>query len=270
MVVFPFCKINIGLWVIGRRSDGYHDIETVFYPVKLTDILEIIISPDKKEHFSASGLDIPGDLEANLCRKAYRLVAADHVIDPVHIHLHKSIPAGAGLGGGSSDGAHAMKVIDRLFGLNLSPQALLGYAARLGSDCAFFLRDKPAFAREKGDKMELLDLDLSRYDIMIVMPPIHIATAEAYSMIVPKERKLPLKEMIARSLPEWKHVVLNDFEEPVVARFPEIGRIRDTLYKAGACYAAMTGSGSAVYGIFPKDMNLEIAFPGCFQWSGSL
>jgi len=270
MLTFPNCKINLGLWVTGLRDDGYHDIETVFYPVPLTDILEIIVAPDHQDHFSMTGLEVPGDTGDNLCIRAYRMLAADHTLAPVHIHLHKVIPAGAGLGGGSSDGVHTLMLLGRLFDLRLSSEALQDYAARLGSDCPFFLRDKPAYAWERGDKIEVCDVDLSGHPIMIVVPPVHISTAEAYGMIGPEKRDCVLKDLLTRPLPEWKGTVTNDFEGPLTTRFPEIGRIRDRLYEAGAIYASMTGSGSAVYGLFPKDTTPEIIFPDAFQWLGTL
>jgi 4-diphosphocytidyl-2-C-methyl-D-erythritol kinase len=270
MLTFPNCKINLGLWVTGRRDDGYHDIETVFYPVPLTDILEIIVAPDQQERFTMTGLEVPGDRNDNLCIKAYRMVAADHAMAPVHIHLHKLIPAGAGLGGGSSDGAHTLMLLDRLFDMHLSSEVLHDYAARLGSDCPFFLQDKPAYALERGDKMERFDLDLSGHPLMIVVPSVHISTAEAYGMIEPEERDCILKDLLTCPLPEWKEAVTNDFEGPLTARFPGIGRIRDRLYETGALYASMSGSGSAVYGLFPKESKPEVTFPDAFQWLGTL
>ncbi|MCX6235131.1 MAG: 4-(cytidine 5'-diphospho)-2-C-methyl-D-erythritol kinase [Bacteroidetes bacterium] len=266
MVVFPHCKINLGLWVTGKRSDGFHDIETVFYPVKLCDILEIIKSDTDDVTFTSSGIEIPGDVAGNLCIQAYRLLTKDFSLPPVRIHLHKVIPIGSGLGGGSSDGAYTLRVLNELLKLNLSLEQLQVYARQLGSDCAFFLQDAPAYARERGDHLERVNVNLSAYTITIVKPPVHSSTAQAYAMIQPVKRKTDLKQIIARPVLEWKNTLVNDFEESMALKFPEIRTIRDKLYDAGADYASLSGSGSAVYGIFNGEPPLSLSFPGFYFW----
>ena len=269
MLVFPFCKINLGLWITRKRNDGYHDIETVFYPVKLCDILEIIKSPDNDFIFTTSGLEIPGDTAANLCVQTYHLLRKDYPIPPVRMHLHKIIPAGSGLGGGSSDGAFTLKALNEYFTLNLSPEQLYTYARRLGSDCAFFLQEKPAYARGKGDEMKEINIDLSSYSILLIKPHANVKTADAYGMIEPLKRKNSLKDVIFQPVTNWRESLVNDFERPVFERFPEIRKIKVSLYEAGAIYASMTGSGSAVYGLFSGVTPPEELFkggPGLKSW----
>jgi len=248
MVIFPNAKINIGLNVTERRADGYHNLETVFYPVKINDVLEII--PADELSFESSGLEIPGRLEDNLCIKAYHLMKKDHDLPPVKIHLHKNIPIGAGLGGGSSDAAFFIKLVDQQFNLKLSIDQMQGYARKLGADCAFFIESKPVFAFELGDEFETIRLDLSKYKIVLVMPPAHVSTAEAYRGVKPAPVKTTLYELIDLPIAQWKKHIKNDFEESVFKNHIMIRGVKAALYQAGALFASMSGSGASVFGIF--------------------
>jgi 4-diphosphocytidyl-2-C-methyl-D-erythritol kinase len=256
MVSFPDCKINLGLHITGKRTDGYHDLETIFYPVKLKDVLEII--PSEKFAFDVSGLKIDGTTDDNLCVKAFHLLKKDFPSLPdIKIWLHKHIPMGAGLGGGSADGAFALKLLNEKFHLNLSTHQLIGYASQLGSDCPFFIIDKPCFATSRGEILETIDLDLSSYVFVIVCPTVHISTAWAFSQISPQRSLNNIKEIILQPIERWKYALVNDFEKPVLAKYPEMKKIKEDLYKLGALYASMTGSGSAFYGIFKKNIFTE-------------
>ena len=266
MLLFPNCKINLGLTVTGKLDDGFHTIETVMFPVPLCDILEMIVSPSGMFSFKTSGLQIPGNPDDNLVVKAYKLLTEDFDLKPVEIHLHKAIPLGAGLGGGSSDGAFAIKILNSIFNLNLSIKKMQQYAGRLGSDCPFFIENKPVLAKGKGDVLENIKIDLSGYSFVIVKPGIHINTAQAYTMIKPSKNKMSLKEIIIEPPEKWKGLLTNDFEYPVFGNYPEIKAIKDKLYKLGALYTSMSGSGSAVYGIFREEPDLEDSFKGCFVW----
>lgn len=252
MIVFPNAKINIGLNVVEKRTDGFHNIESIFYPVyELTDVLEIIRQDIDALEFSSSGIDIPKKKgEFNLCEKAYQLIKNDFDITGVKIHLHKVIPIGAGLGGGSADAAFTLKVLNDLFELNLTDEQLIEYAQKLGSDCAFFIKNQPVYAFNKGDEFDELELDLSNYDIKIEYPDIHISTAEAYSGIVPKLSNQNFKELIAEPIENWKMNIKNDFEQSVFPNHSNIEKLKAKMYEDGAKFASMTGSGSAVFGIF--------------------
>ncbi|MDQ3394188.1 MAG: 4-(cytidine 5'-diphospho)-2-C-methyl-D-erythritol kinase [Bacteroidota bacterium] len=270
MVVFPNAKINLGLKVTEKRNDGFHNLETCFYPVLWKDALEVIEST--KTQFTSTGIEVPGKVEDNLCVKAYKILAKDYSLPPVAMHLHKSIPIGAGLGGGSSDASFALKAINEVFNLFLDPEILMQYAAELGSDCPFFVENKPVLARGKGNIFEPINLDLSAYFVIIVFPGIHVSTAGAFSKISPSEPKINLKEVLENTSPEmWKNYLVNDFEESVFADFPQIAKIKDTLYKSGALFSSMSGSGSAVFGIFDKKPQLESdLFAGYIIWEGKL
>ena len=272
MVVYPHAKINIGLSVIGKRHDGFHDIETVFYPIQLCDILKInasLTDAAGELTFSCDGIALPDDsINENLCCKAYRLLDADYRLPPADIHLHKVIPVGAGLGGGSSDAAYALKALNDLFRLQIPEDELAKYASRLGSDCAFFLQLHPAFGIGKGDILEPIALSLAEYHIILVKPPVFVSTADAYASVTPKKTTHHLPELLQAPISEWRDTVFNDFEDPVCRKFPEISRIKEILYHEGAVYASMSGSGSCVYGIFresPDDM--AQMFPDCFVWN---
>jgi 4-diphosphocytidyl-2-C-methyl-D-erythritol kinase len=264
VVVFPNCKINLGLNIVRKRNDGFHDIETVFYPIALQDALETIKIDTVKEsiQFTTSGETIKGKAEDNLCIKAYQLLKKDFPqIHDIKMHLHKTIPAGAGLGGGSSDGAFTLKLLNQKFDLGLSTEKLMEYALQLGSDCPFFIINKPCFATGRGELLESIKLDLSAYKLVIVNPGIHVNTTEAFSLINPVIQSKSINQTIQQPIKTWKDELKNDFEEPVFKKYPEIKNIKDYFYKAEDIYASMTGSGSTVYGIFAKDKTIEFSFP---------
>ena len=247
MIVYPNAKINIGLNVLKKRLDGYHEMSSVFYPVMdLYDILEIL--PAKDFSFSSSGIAIPGN--SNICVKAFELLKADFGIGNVKIHLHKQIPIGAGLGGGSADGAFTLKALNTLFKLKLSNAQLEKYALQLGADCPFFIENTPKYVTGIGEKMMSIDLDLSIYEIRLINPGIHISTKDAYSGIVPKTPKLTVEEIIKLPINEWKNKLKNDFEKSVFEKHPQLEELKDNLYKEEAIYASMSGSGSVLYGVF--------------------
>ena len=249
MIVYPNAKINLGLNVLSKREDGYHDISSVFYPVKeCVDILEIIKS--ERFEFTRSGIEI-SDGE-NLCEKAWKLLDTDFGIGNVKIHLHKQIPIGAGLGGGSADASFTLKYLTELFDLNLNNKELEKYALRLGADCPFFIDNTPKLVEGIGEKMTSIDLDLSNYEIRLVNPDIHISTKEAYSGIVPKTPVLSVDKIIELPIIEWKGKLKNDFEESIFEKHQQLEGIKDELYKQGSIYSSMSGSGSIVFGIFEK------------------
>jgi 4-diphosphocytidyl-2-C-methyl-D-erythritol kinase len=254
MVCFPNAKINLGLNVIEKRNDGFHNIETVFYPVQWGDVLEIIEDRTHKSNdeiiFSATGLSVDGEVKNNLCLKAIQLLKKDFQIPDIKMHLHKIIPMGAGLGGGSSDAAFTLKLLNESFHLNLSNGDLKNYAKQIGSDCSFFIDNVPAFASGRGELLEKIDLDLKEYFILIVKPDVHVSTADAYSMVKPEMPQKSIKEIIKYPIAEWKTFLRNDFEEYAFEKFPIISEIKSKMYQHGALYSSMSGSGSAVYGIF--------------------
>lgn len=279
MIIFPNCKINLGLTVLRKREDGYHDLETIFYPVPAKDVLEVVTSSQSlvsdNVTFTSSGLPVDGPVTDNLCIKAYHLLKKDFPqLPPVHMHLHKTIPIGAGLGGGSSNGAFTLKLLNDKFNLNIPRQQLISYALELGSDCPFFVVNKPCFARGRGELLEEIAIDLSLYSFILVNPGIHINTGWAFSNIIPAELrkesgKISLKDAIQEPINAWKDHLINDFEKPVFDLYPEIKEIRDTLYKEGALYASMSGTGSTVFGIFDKNKQIRPTFPDSyfvFEW----
>ncbi len=251
MVIFSNAKINIGLNIIEKRTDGFHNIESVFYPIGYKDVLEII-KADKKLSFNNTGIVIDAKLEDNLIIKAYNLIKNDYDIAPVKIHLHKTIPIGAGLGGGSSNAVYMLKLLNNFFELNINNSKLTDYARKIGSDCAFFVKNTPVFAFQKGDEFSEINIDLSGYNIVVIKPNVFVGTKEAYAGIVPEKTKNSLKEQIRRPIAEWKNNIKNDFEFGIIKKYPEIAQIKNDLYKQGAIYTSMSGSGSSVYGIFDK------------------
>ncbi|MBU0765089.1 MAG: 4-(cytidine 5'-diphospho)-2-C-methyl-D-erythritol kinase [Bacteroidetes bacterium] len=258
MIAFPNAKINLGLNIIEKRPDCFHNIESVFVPVDLCDVLEIVGSAGRhKVNFSRSGLEIPADGNENLCIRAFRLLDEDYKLSSVSIHLHKLIPVGAGLGGGSSDGAAAIRLLNDLFSLGISEDRQLEYARKLGSDCAFFILNRPVFAIEKGDRFEDIKLNLSKYHIAIVFPGLHISTTDAYSGIIPVKPHRSVKQLIRQPAETWKDCLQNDFERIIFNKYPEIRETKEKLYAKGAVYASMSGSGSAVYGIFAEKPDLK-------------
>ncbi|WP_421877429.1 4-(cytidine 5'-diphospho)-2-C-methyl-D-erythritol kinase [Marinoscillum sp.] len=250
MLAFPNAKINIGLRITSKRPDGYHNIESCFYPIPWADALEIVKADKFK--FTTTGLEIPGASDNNLCIQAYQLLQKDFDLAPVHIHLHKVIPMGAGLGGGSADGSFTLKTLNELFELSLTTEQLQNYAGRLGSDCPFFIENKPVVVRGTGDEFSDCSIQLNGKYLLILNPGIHIGTKEAYANVKPKAPDCPIEKIITGSMNAWKHDLSNDFEESVFPRHPEIKAIKEELYQLGAIYASMTGSGSTVYGIFDK------------------
>lgn len=268
MVNFPNCKINLGLSVIRKRADGFHDIESVFYPVGLQDALEIIEAPDNTFRIIVTGFQIDSQPKQNLCVKAFELLRKTYDIPPVHMHLHKAIPMEAGLGGGSADCAFTIRLLNELFALNLSSEEMQKDVAQLGSDCPFFICNKTALVTGRGDEFRPVDLTLDQYYIVIVKPKVSISTGMAYSRIKPCIKKTTIWDIIHKPISDWKDLLVNDFEEPVLKMFPQLGEIKKKLYDKGAIYASMSGSGSAIYGIFDHGVNLLKCFPYCFYWSG--
>ena len=263
MIVFPNCKINLGLNILRKRADGFHDLETIFYPVGLKDALEIIRSEDEVPvQYSSSGFPIDGATENNLCIKAYHLLKNDFPqIPAVKMHLHKSIPMGAGLGGGSADAAFTLQLLNTKFQLELTEEQLLKYAAALGSDGPFFIINKPCFATGRGEILQTIQLNLSGYDIVLINPGIHINTGWAFTQLQPSVPEKSISKIILQPIESWKKVLTNDFEEPVFKAHPEIKIIKEKLYEHGALYSAMSGSGSTVFGIFKKAETQNFHFP---------
>lgn len=251
MICFPNAKINLGLHITSKRKDGYHDIETCMVPIPLYDALEMIV--ENQSAFDTSGLSIPGDEKDNLILKALKLIRKDFSDLPqAHIHLHKNIPMGAGLGGGSADGAFALTLMNRLFDLYLDDFILEDYAAQLGSDCPFFIENTPKIATGRGEIMEAVEVDLKSNYLVLVKPPIHIGTKEAYAGVTPKKPDIGLKSILQeKSI--WKDKLVNDFESSIFPNHPELSIIKQDLYKMGAYYAAMSGSGSTMFGLFREE-----------------
>lgn len=260
MISFPNAKINIGLNITEKRPDGFHNLETIFLPVGWKDVLEFAEADEVK--FTSSGIKIDGDPEHNLVMKAYRLLQKDFDLPALKIHLHKQIPFGAGLGGGSSDAAFMLRLLNRTYQLGLSDEKLLGYAAVLGSDCPFFILNKPAFATGRGEKMNIINLKLNNLFLLLVKPPVEVATAKAFQFVKPRKPEISLVESVQLPVSEWRGKIVNQFEESVFMQFPEIGKLRDLFYQLGAVYASMSGSGSCVFGFFnERPSNLEQLFP---------
>ena len=252
MIQFPNCKINLGLSILAKRADGYHELETVFYPIAVSDALEIL--PAANLTMTQSGITVPGDPAQNLCLKAYHLLKKDFPTLPaVQMHLHKKIPMGAGLGGGSSDGTTALMILNQQFTLGLNDQQLIAYASQLGSDCPFFVYNKACYATGRGEVLTPIQLDLSNYQFLLVHPGVHIATAWAFQQLNPHIKSESIQAIIEKPITDWKNYLINDFEAPVFKAEPTLSVIKDQLYQLGAIYASMSGSGSSLFGIFPKD-----------------
>ncbi len=260
MIVFPNAKINLGLRILRRRSDGYHDLESLFLPIRFCDILEILPSDaglnDGNDEISVSGLKV-GTSSDNLCRRAVRLFRQRQGTPPVRIHLHKRIPPGSGLGGGSSDASFTLLALNEMFGCGLEEEVLLEYASELGSDCPFFVLNRPCLAGGRGDVLEPFTVPLQGYHLALLIPEIRIQTEEAYRMVRPCDKGDSLRDVLAPGPERWKGRIVNDFEKPVIGKYTEIGTIRDELYASGAVYASMSGSGSAVYGLFRSAPSLD-------------
>lgn len=270
MLVYPNAKINIGLSVVARRADGYHDLRTVFYPLPLCDILEITLPEVEGREYvwQQTGNAIDGAADDNICLRALRALRAVRQLPCVGLHLHKLIPTGAGLGGGSADGAFVIKHLNQMLRLGLTGDEMRHIAASIGADCPFFIDNRPAYAEGIGDQLSPIDIDLKGKQIILVKPNINVSTREAYQGITPHPAATDLREALRRPVDQWPGPVLNDFEPTVFRRYPAIEHIKDTLYNCGALYASMSGSGSAVYGIF--DRQPDIRFADCFVWRGTM
>tara|TARA_R110002012_G_scaffold62974_2_gene165755 strand:+ start:24891 stop:25694 length:804 start_codon:yes stop_codon:yes gene_type:complete len=257
VITFPNAKINLGLQILRKRSDGYHDISSLFLPIPLQDVLELVEA--KSLSFTSSGLPIPGSSDDNLCLKAYHLLQKDFELPPISIHLHKAIPMGAGLGGGSADGAFMLVMLNKKFGLGLIDTQLEDYAGQLGSDCPFFIKNQPAIASGRGAELSSFPLDLKGHYLLLVFPGIHIGTREAYAGVTPNDQQKAITEVLSMPLSSWKDVLVNDFEQSVFPNHPSLREIKEKLYADGAVYASMTGSGSTMYGIFENKPKLKLA-----------
>lgn len=258
MLVFPNAKINLGLNITEKRPDGYHNLETIFYPIPVEDALEVNVLNEGNEKFRLhqAGLEIAGAAENNLVVKAYKLLDEKFDLPPVDIHLYKHIPSGAGLGGGSADAAFMLKLLNERFSLALSDGELEEYAAKLGADCAFFISNRPTYAEGIGNIFSPVSLSLIGYQIWLVKPDIFVSTRDAFAQIKPHRPAMFLKEIVKLPVEEWKGCMVNDFEESVFPQFPAIAEIKEEMYRQGAVYASMSGSGSSVYGLFKADAAL--------------
>lgn len=271
MLRFPNAKINVGLNIVEKRLDGFHNIETIFYPIPLTDGLEIASSNDEKNYnFSSSGIPINIDDKDNIVCKAFELLSASYNIPSTNIHLHKNIPFGAGLGGGSSDAAFMIKMLNEQYKLGLSFNEMEKLAGQLGSDCPFFIANKPVFAEGKGDIFSEALIDLSGYHILLIKPNIHISTPEAYSAVKPSRPEKSLKYFIQEPIENWKYLIFNDFENNIFPNHPELEKIKVDLYNMGAIYASMSGSGSSIFGIFKDEPECKKIWSEYFCWKGQL
>lgn len=270
MLLFPHAKINLGLQVLGKRPDGYHDIRSVLFPIPLHDALEAVIDPalpDGKVKFTRTGLPVPGKPEEDLCMKAVDGIRQAHKLPGLQLHLHKAIPMGAGLGGGSSDGTHTLLLLNKLLELWLSPAHLLSLATSLGSDCPFFLNNTPQLAEGRGEVLTSIAVDMKGYWLMLVAPGIHVPTAEVYRNMRLRKSHEDIREVLRLPTNQWQGRLVNDMEDYVFTKHPEIGTIKEKLLARGAIYAAMSGSGSSVFGVF-REKPVGMEWPeGCKAWA---
>lgn len=255
MIIFPGSKVNLGLRITEKRSDGYHNLQTVFYPLAFSDVLEAI--PSGSTTLKLSGIAIPGKKEDNLVLKVVERLSRHYKIPGFQIHLHKVIPSGTGLGGGSADAAAMIKGVNQLAGLHLTQEQMIAIASELGADCAFFIKNRPVYATEKGSRFESINLSLQGYKIVVVIPDVSVNTSDAYRQITPQFPEESVRETVQKPIFEWADALINDFEQ-IAALPPEILHIKKRLYKAGASYAAMSGSGSAVFGLFTEDAHVDL------------
>ena len=276
MICFPNIKINLGLHVINRRADGFHNIESVFFPVNCCDMLEVIEESSSSNGdivFTSTGLVVDGDAENNLIVRAYKLLHASYNLPAVRVHLHKLIPMGAGLGGGSSDAAWMIRLLNQKFEIGLSIEQMEEHAAKLGSDCAFFIRNEPAYLFGKGHELEPYQIDLKGYYIVLLYAGVHSNTALAYSNVSPRgelSSKDSLKSLLNLPVAEWKDHIVNDFEKGVFGKFPELSNLKQHLYQSGAVYASMSGSGSALFGLYTKRPQLSDQLRSIICYEGML
>ncbi len=273
MIQFPNAKINLGLHIVSKRPDNYHNLETIFYPISLCDVLEVV--PSAHPHaqgytLHTSGIVVDGDPANNLVVKAWRLLHEEFDLPPVDIYLRKVIPFGAGLGGGSSDAAAMLQLLQQQFQLPLTQDELLERAAKIGADCPFFLLNKPTIAKGIGNEFSPISLSLRGYRIVLIKPEVGVSTAQAYSQVKPAPAPIPLEEVLQMPLTEWRTHLANDFEKSVFAIHPTLASIKEMLYSKGAIYAAMSGSGSSLFGIFDSETPIAIDLPSCFVWQGEM
>jgi 4-diphosphocytidyl-2-C-methyl-D-erythritol kinase len=270
MVAFPPAKINLGLYITAKRSDGYHDLSTLFLPVRLCDAIECIANPaDSKDdvQFTSSGLPVAGDSKDNLCVRAWHLLRQyDPALPRVQMHLHKVIPMGAGLGGGSSDGSNMLLLLRQLTRTEIPMTTLQTIALQLGSDCPFFLQPVPSLAEGRGEILRPVHVPLQGYRVLLVHPGIHVSTAAAFSRVIPQSLTVPLEQLLSFPVSEWKNHIRNQFEDSVFPLHPELATLKEKIYRCGAVYASMSGSGSTLYGLFPPGAAEPAeTFPGCTQ-----
>lgn len=260
MLSFPNCKINLGLAVTEKRPDGFHNIETVFYPINWCDTLEILESKNGPDfELTTSGIPISGSPDNNLIYKAWKAISVIKQLPPIRVHLHKNLPMGAGLGGGSSDAAFFINLLDSKFNLTLSINEKLQTASALGSDCAFFIQNKPVFAIGKGNEFSEINISLNNYYILLVYPAIHSNTKEAYEGLTPKKAPVSIRSIVeTMPVEQWKNTLVNDFENSIFNKYPAIRELKNQMYASGALYASMSGSGSSVFGIFDSEPNLQL------------
>ncbi len=264
MICFPNAKINLGLNVVSRRADGYHNLETIFYPLQIHDALEVVVNESLSEDaLYQSGLQVDGDLKDNLVMKSLRLIREKYDFPPIEVHLFKKIPFGAGLGGGSSDASFMLKLLNETFILGIADAKLAQFALKLGADCPFFIYNRPLFASGIGEVFEEIALSLEGHYFVLVKPDVHVSTKDAFGGIFPQKPAQSLKEIIQLPVAQWRGAMVNDFEKTVFAKHPEIGKVKEKLYQSGAVYASMSGSGSSVFGIFSKETVFEADFHAC-------
>ncbi len=274
MIAFPIAKINLGLNIVERRTDGYHNLETVFYPVPIKDALELTMMNSRFPSatdcdIKVTNMAVEGDEQRNLVVRAYQLLKHDFPQMPrIHAHLWKGIPTQAGMGGGSSDCAYTIRLLNEMFTLGLTDEQMIAYAARLGADCPFFILSRPAYAEGIGERLQPVDLDLSSYHIAVVRPDIPVSTREAFSLITPRRPQKNCRDIVMQPIETWRSELVNDFEQSVFALHPDIAAIKQRLYDLGALYAAMSGSGSAVFGLFREPVALAPHFPDTFTYCG--
>ena len=263
MITKPIAKINLGLNVVEKRSDGYHNLETVFYPVQIEDALEVYpMDPEFPSEYDCdlkvTNITIDGDEQRNLVVRAYNLLKADFPTLPrIHAHLYKGIPTQAGMGGGSSDCGFMITLLNDMFQLGLTDQQMIDYAARLGADCAFFILNRPCYAEGIGEKLQPIDLDLKGWYLSLVRPDIPVSTREAFALIKPHYPEVNCREVVKQPVESWRDTLVNDFEGSVFAVHPELGSVKDRLYDLGATYAAMSGSGSTLFALSRQPLNLD-------------
>lgn len=253
MITFPNCKINLGLWITERRHDGYHNLQTIMFPVPWCDVLEIVPAAGNETEITVTGMHVDDDTRTNLCFRAWQLMAETYHIPAVNIHLHKVIPAGAGLGGGSADASFTLRMLNSMFRLDLENNTLRSLAVQLGMDCPYFIENIPSLSTGRGEILEPVSVDLYGFYLILVKPPVHVSTAAAFTGIKPVVRQNSIAEYVELPVKEWKNVLHNDFEKTVFSLYPEIEEIKYAMYRHGAVYAAMSGSGSAVYGLFTEN-----------------